>query len=79
MKTKQLVRIARVFGLTLIIWPFAGTSGAPDQSTEGTWQMPEVSGCKADPRASGIMNKMEYDANGYRCVVGEGGCDFHAF
>jgi hypothetical protein len=74
MQKKRIARLARVLGLALVIWPLAGSGSSPDKGQEGAWQIPAVSRCQASPHLEALKGKLEYDADGIRCVVGGGGC-----
>jgi hypothetical protein len=81
MEKAEVVRLARAVGLALAVWPVLGSGGGTDMGdgTESTsrtsWQFPEVGRCQASslPRPT-LAAGRDWDANGVRCVGGNGDC-----
>jgi hypothetical protein len=74
-KVRHLSRVARVVGLTLVVWPLVGSGGSVEGPRSTSWGVvPSVGSCQATSlpgrQPSGLGG---YDSNG-RCVVGSGGC-----
>jgi hypothetical protein len=76
MRKARALRLARLLGLTLTVWPFVGSGGATGTPKDRSLQLPEVGRCQAAQGTKEDLNSLVYNANNERCEVGAGGCDF---
>jgi len=74
-KVRHLSRVARVVGLTLVVWPLVGSGGSVERSRATSLRLPSVGSCQASSlpgrQPAGLG---QYDGNSGRCVVGSGSC-----
>jgi hypothetical protein len=66
----RTIRLARAVGLGMLVWPFLAKGGVAEKAVP---QRAEFVRCPPS-LILGKANKKEYDANGVRCVVGDGVC-----